>query len=214
MDKSELVLAVVDSIGVPVYGFVDENNDIVLNGTLSNGTYTLKYEDAEGNLTSIGTIEIDSSKPAYVNLIPISINSDGTPYNNGQGWKTGYRLNSSGVEKEATDNEVTGFISAKYGDIVYLQNVNWNRTVNSNYIWCYDSSFNPITYMYGDEINSTIVNSGGAIVGTDNILNAFIVNETFFTKKTSSDLASVAYIRLSCAEISNNSIITVNEPIE
>ncbi len=46
-------------IGLPeVYGLVDENNNILLTGTLTPGTYTFKYEDEDGNMVPIGSYTV------------------------------------------------------------------------------------------------------------------------------------------------------------
>lgn len=44
-----------------VFGYVDENNTIVLNGNLADGTYSLKYEMENGNVVNIGNMVLDSN---------------------------------------------------------------------------------------------------------------------------------------------------------
>jgi hypothetical protein len=44
-----------------VFGYVDENNTIVLNGDLADGTYTLKYEMENGTVVNIGDMVLDSN---------------------------------------------------------------------------------------------------------------------------------------------------------
>lgn len=57
-DKEEIIQQVIAELGgTPFFGIVDANNNIVLTGALADGTYTIKYEDAEGNVTVIGTLE-------------------------------------------------------------------------------------------------------------------------------------------------------------
>lgn len=41
-----------------IYGIVDEDNAILMGGTLEAGTYTLKYQNADGTATEIGTFEV------------------------------------------------------------------------------------------------------------------------------------------------------------
>lgn len=41
-----------------IYGIVDEDNAILMGGTLEAGTYTLKYQNADGTTTEIGTFEV------------------------------------------------------------------------------------------------------------------------------------------------------------
>lgn len=55
-DKEEIVQQVITALGTPVFGTVDANNNIILTGELADGMYTIKYEDAEGNVVEVGTI--------------------------------------------------------------------------------------------------------------------------------------------------------------
>lgn len=58
-DQAAIIQQVIDTLGgTPVFGTVDANNNIILSGTLAEGTYTIKYEDADGNVTEIGTIDV------------------------------------------------------------------------------------------------------------------------------------------------------------
>lgn len=70
VDKAAMVQDVIDALGgVPVFGTVDTNNVIILSGNLAEGTYTLKYEDADGNVTEIGTLNHSNAPEAtYTNL--------------------------------------------------------------------------------------------------------------------------------------------------
>ena len=44
-----------------VFGYVDENNVIVLNGALAEGTYTIKYEMDDGSTVEIGNLVLDNN---------------------------------------------------------------------------------------------------------------------------------------------------------
>lgn len=55
-DQEAIVQQVIAALGTPVFGRVDENNNIILSGELADETYTVKYEDADGNLLEVGTI--------------------------------------------------------------------------------------------------------------------------------------------------------------
>ena len=41
-----------------VYGIVDKENNVIMSGSLTPGTYTLKYQNADGTTSEIGTFEI------------------------------------------------------------------------------------------------------------------------------------------------------------
>lgn len=142
----------------------------------------------------------------YTNLIPLAINADGTPYNGGQGWKTGYRLNSNGVETAMDGMEVTGFMPVKQGDVVYLKNLDWGLYEPSRtYVWVYDSSFNKIAYA----MRSDLPGRSDYVFDSDGRL----VQITISDKSFSTTPNNTAYMRLNCTDINKNSIITVNEPI-
>lgn len=57
-DQEDIVQQVITALGTPVFGTVDAENNIILTGELADGTYALKYEDAEGNKTDVGSIVI------------------------------------------------------------------------------------------------------------------------------------------------------------
>ena len=70
-DKTAIIQQVIDTLGgTPVFGTVDADNNIILTGNLTEGVYTLKYEDSDGNQTVIGTVEI-GAEPVLGN-IPIT----------------------------------------------------------------------------------------------------------------------------------------------
>lgn len=110
----EVVQAVLYSIGESkVLGTVDENNVITVTSSLGDGTYILKYENADGTTTEIGQIVIGSGGSSYVNLADTA-SSD---------WLTNKRINSSKNIVDVTESQrgddtvvVTNFI-----DIVGVQ---------------------------------------------------------------------------------------------
>lgn len=95
-DRRLIIAEVVDSIKVEapaahvIYGDIDANNNITIYGELPAGTYTLKYEDAEGNLTEIGTLVADGNPeyPPVINYTNLAKPSDSN-------WIEGKRINSS-----------------------------------------------------------------------------------------------------------------------
>ena len=169
-------------------------------------------------------------KISFVNLLPLAIGSDGKPYNNGQGWKANTRLNSSGVEStsSATGIEVTGFIPVKHGDKVYLSGITMNNGTKANltYAWLYDANFNKLNGRYrlfsqfSDGAMDYSVDVGALEMDSNRNVTMFaILGESsyynvFYTGSSLADMNNVAYLRISCEEINNNSIITVNQPIE
>ena len=214
-DQEAIVQQVILALGTPVFGTVDENCNINLTGALADGkTYTFVYEDEEGNVATIGTY-IKQVKPKYTNVLPLAINSDGTPYNDGKGWRSGYRLSATSGEKEATGIEVTGFIPAKPFDTVYLQDVVFNINDGDNTKFAlYDTTFKAINILNMSDVTNYIKEFTATVV--NNTPTKIVIPETYTYAGTTYNLTSrkFAYIRICGEEISDNSIITINEPIE
>ena len=212
-DQESIVQQVIAALGTPVFGRVDIGNNIILTGELADGTYTIKYEDGEGNQTTIGTLTAEG-EPTYTNLIPLSINSDKTLYHNGQGWKTGYRLNTSGTETAQSGIEVTGFMPVTRAATIYLSGVmNPYNGANKDYHYLslYDGNFAKII---SPKMDSNISAYGGVKYDAEN--NMIEINVEQLLTYYSVDSAKrdmLAYFRLSATEITNDSIITVNQPI-
>lgn len=173
--------------------------------TWDESTGTIVLSNPTGNVTV--TVVAVAAKPNYTNMIPLSINSDKTPYNGGQGWKTGYRLNSSGTEAAATGFSVTGFIPVKTKDVVYFKNINYVPGSNStgSYLAVYNTSFTKIASVRSDQIADA----------------AYLFKP--YTTDANGNLTSVtladgsqnyAYIRMSASQLGVDSVITVNETIE
>lgn len=144
------------------------------------------------------------------NMITSSIASDGTPYNGGQGYKAGYRLNSSGNEAVLAGKYVTGFIPITQGQKVTLENMQVIiSTQDNNYIAFYDSTFTLLSgcsrYAYawynqsGDSIKPATVDG--------NYLTSFTA--TGSTGTYNYPLTNVAYFRVACNLIDSTSAIYV-----
>lgn len=164
--------------------------------TVTNGV--INIASVTGNIVITAVAEASGS--AYINQIPISTDASGNPYNGGQGWKTGYRLNSTGAEVALAGIEVTGFIPFKLKDTIYIKNITDDGTHN---IALYDASYTKLATM----IFSTVFGSAS--------------NGEYMSKKIDGSVHTqveqagnnIAFIRLCADEITANSIITVNEPI-
>ena len=107
-DQEAIVQQVITALGTPVFGRVDEDNNIILTGELADGTYIFKYEDAEGNQTILGAVTKEP-EPAYTNVIPTSIAYDGNVFY-GVGYIDEYRLTSNQI---SADN--MSYLSAQSG---------------------------------------------------------------------------------------------------
>lgn len=152
---------------------------------------------------------IDPSAPSYTNLLPSATDTDGSIYN-GVGWKEGYRLSSDGAPTGQDGSYLTGFIPVKIGDVVHLKNVKWQNGVTTGLNSGNQRvSFYDANKAHLDQANA--IGLGGTLSGVKDDNNIW----TQFTVKNSRDMTldNAAYFRLNCAEISGDSIITVNEEI-
>lgn len=133
----------------------------------------------------------------YTNLITSSINIDGTPFNGGLGYKTGYRLNSSGGETVYEYQGVSGFIPVTENDIIRVINI--GKPVGySIYINAYDSTG---TFLFSPSVLQINGNYGSGGYG---LLGFKVYNQS----------APTAYIRVSFdKEMAGKVIITKNEII-
>lgn len=75
-DKQEIIRAVVDELSAVVVT-IDENNAITINGDLEDGTYTVRYLNADGNTTSIGTLIVGDGGGEIV-LSGLTVSYDNT----------------------------------------------------------------------------------------------------------------------------------------
>ena len=200
----------------PVGLSVDKNCDVIaLNCHYDNNTTDKKfngnvveYNITDGYVKSVNGITPDENgnvvveggggdTPAYTNVLPLAINADGTPYvgtNGEKGYKTGYRLNSSGNEAAQANCCVTGFIKAKQGDILRIKNFT-TAVSGYNYLHFYKSDFTK----YGTPLNSW----------ADYISDGIITIDLAEAGAT----ATTEYIRISLGVIDDTTIITVNEEI-
>ena len=169
--------------------------------------------DREVDLTTGETIRGESSKDAggdnggdnggddtggdepngYTNLLTSAVDESGNAYAEGKGYKDGYRLNSSGKEDTATGSCCTGFIAVKSTDTVYIRNITVASSSTPR-IWSYKAGF--VTQNFKELTDLTPDANGVYSIPMAN----FSSNET-------------AYFRFNCGVISDDTIVTVNEPI-
>ena len=204
-DQESMVQQVIAALGTPVYGWVDDANTIILNGNLTSDTYTIMYEDADGNQTFIGTLN-GGAATSYINRLRESTDVNGGIYN-GKGWKENMRISisSNGAEVAGTDCMLTGFIPVKTGDIVRLKNV---VTTNEDYkgnVFGFDE----------DKIIAGGVNLHNDPGDTFGVVteNGNVVQFTVSKHLLNGDENGSGYIRISAKQFTNSSIITVNQEI-
>lgn len=161
---------------------------------------------------------------SVVNMVSQSTDANGAIYNS-TGYKDGYRLNSSGTEKEQTDSCVTGFIPCTKNDIIRLTGVKFaaygstgtDGVIGGNgvgslysYLAIYDSNKTVINSINCDYI-LTSHNYGLNVSGWSYPVAQNTDVITFdFSGYTGEDMA---YIRINAVGSGANMIVTKNEEI-
>lgn len=103
------------------------------------------------------------------NQIPRAENADGTEYvgtNGEDGYKTGCKINSSGVEAAASTHKVTGFMKAKFGDTLRFSGIGCTNA-SATRIAFYDASHNWLNGLTTDRAYDAI--SAGIYTINDNL---------------------------------------------
>ena len=173
---------------------------------------TIKIPQVTGNIEII-VVGVNAT-PTYTNLVPTSINSDGSIFN-GTGYKDGYRLNSSGTETAQAGSSVTGFIPFSIGDTLRIggEGVLWNSedTALKAYIYAYDSNFQKLTYQ------QCVINIYGKIQKVNGVYTYTLGEQAEIISGTGGNTIiankSTAYIRVSAVCNGENLIITKNQEI-
>ncbi len=134
-----------------------------------------------------------------------SVSSDGTLYNGGTGYKSGYRLNSSGNESASSGVYCSGFIPMTNAQTIEFEGLSLpvdSSVGNSFYtIHFYNSTFTRIAMTQYQAHNVFLTPSIGT--GTKDDSGKYI--KTF--KPTG--VSGLAYIRFSCGMINDNSKVYV-----
>lgn len=207
-DKEEIVQQIITSLGTPVFGRVDDENNIILTGSLVEGEYTLKYEDDEGAVSKIGSLTIGADEPTYINYADPSSTE----------WQTNKRLNSSGsivdVSVYANGGAVTNFIACKTGDVIRVKGLDI-----SHYYTNQNGETGRATAFFFAENKSTIIAKNVPADGNGWVYENGIWIYTVGTSLTSvsGDNSSIRYCRLTGIYYENYTaedvIITVNQEI-
>lgn len=182
--------------GLPVFGVVDASNKIKLTTLLPNGTYVMGYEDEDGVFTELAEFEIvNGGEPElpYINQIPLAVKTDDSPYvgDNGEdGYKVGYRINSSGVEGTQDGMCCTGFIPYLDGQKIRLKNITVAGSKTPYIVQYYQNK----SYYQVQSLETVLPNDGNGVY--TGVLSGFS-----------------GWIRITCGVIDDTSILTLDEEI-
>jgi hypothetical protein len=135
-DKPDIVAMVIEALGGnPVFGYVDEDNNIIVSGNLPGGTYSVKYEMEDGSTVNIGNLVLDSNVYYSVTntLTQCTTNNSATKAVQGGSYsatitaKSGYGLKSIVVKMGGTDISSTAVSGGK----VTIANVTGNIVITA-----------------------------------------------------------------------------------
>lgn len=128
------------------------------------------------------------------------------------GFQSGYRLSSSGAESALSGSYLTGYIPCKPGDVIRLKNVTFQTNVTTGL-----TSSNQRLAGYTADHTLVKVNNVNDIGLTNPEEWAVVLDEngvvTQFTLRADT-YANTEYIRINGSYLGEDSIITVNEPME
>lgn len=186
--------------------------------TLGAVTITMGGVDITATVYSSGTINISNvtgdivitataTQTQRINQIPLSVESNGQPYNGGTGYKSGYRLGSAGTESAQSGAFVTGFIPCVKGQTISLENLELPATNYTNYNWCYigvyDASKTKMFCNYSKDWYG--IRANAATKDANNHITALTLSEAL----NHGDLTNMAYFRISALSIDGTSAIYV-----
>lgn len=151
--------------------------------------------------------EPEPDTPTYTNVIKTSIGKDGNIFNGGKGWADNSRIGSGGIYLGNGTYYVTGHmpIDKTKNNTIYLEDVTFGA---GGAIAFFDSAFArvisnvPANWITADNISLV----SGVI--TDGKLTQFEINSNKFSGST------VVYFAIQSDNLGDDSIITINEPIE
>lgn len=185
-------------------------NLMPVSGQISNVSITMGGEDITASVYADGVISIQAVTGdivitaiavavEIVNVLTTSVNADGTPYNEGQGWKADTRWSgSSGAEQTPYSGVyLSGYIPYDGTEgTVYLKNVS---TASRLKVWYFEAD-SMTNFTYQRELAQNQIPD--VTYGADG-------NVTSFKLEKDCD-----YIRIECNGFSTDSIIAINQPIE
>ena len=201
--------------GDPVFGTVDTDGNITINGALSAGTYTVAYKLEDGTTINVGSFTIGGESPAYTNLYK----SETAAINK--------RVNSSGVLVDVNGYVTTDYIAVSdlfgsspitiYGatsaglaeHTAYIKGATFYNTANCCISFCNSSKGQVGRFLANSANVKTYAGESGDIDWAK-----------IFNTDSGNDLTNVAYIRF-CVKYSDSAlqaapsdiIITVDEEI-
>lgn len=165
--------------------------------------------DSEKNYVLKATGEIWSYQKIvkeYTNMIPKSINADGTIYNDGLGYKEGCRWNSSANEDTQARSITTGFIPVNNGDVIRFQGAYIQGQSASYNTWFCLEDFSKYFGLTPSAFVNNVADNFKPYEYEDGTVKSLSVPNV--------DGVTIKWVKFTLEGTAKDAIITVNEPIE
>ena len=178
------------------------DNILTLTGRITSSSKTkFRMSARENGADCIMTLNQIITLPSYTNLVPTSINADGSVYND-TGYKEGYRLNSSGGESALSTAICSGYIPYNAQTIRVYGSTNATIGATGNAVQLFDSSFNFI---------QTFTASAVSGISYEELNGKYLMT---FEPSVNDKFSTAAYIRVGFNSCSGaDFIVTLNEEI-
>ena len=233
-DREAMMAEIIDLLGgAPISGIVQADKTITLSGVLGDGTYTFKYEDEDGTITEIGTLNHTYvPEPTYTNVLASAVDRNGNVYD-GVGYKNGTYLSGNASEfandpliKADANCFTTGFMPYSYDDLaamvpIYIKGVDLSDSVvtaNGNHLRF--AVFNSLTESAarGGQLNYlTTTTTAQRFACTQLGEKYYMLVPSEYCKNSggwNNNSTTAPYARMSLPGTGEGVIITINEPIE
>ena len=183
--------------------WVNHDGTVLATDTVADG------DTPEYNGAALSTRVVDSYTYNFIGWTPevgaVKSDTTYTAVYADWGYKSGYRIRSSGAEAAQAGVYCTGYIPVSFDDTVYIKGVTKHSSSGYNSIVFYKSD--------GDtQIAFTDFTNEDLSYDSKNKIYSFKVWSGFISALTEN--CGVARFRFSCGGISEDTIITVNESIE
>lgn len=131
--RAEITAMVIESLGGnPIFGTVDQNNNIVVSGNLPDGTYSVKYEMENGSTVNIGNLVLDTNVYYTVKntLTNCTSNNSATKVVQGSAYSATITANS-GYELSSVVVTMGGSPVSVSGGTISIANVTGNIVITA-----------------------------------------------------------------------------------
>lgn len=132
-DMSEITRLVIESLGGnPIFGYVDENNNIIVSGNLADGDYTLKYEMEDGSFIIVGELVLDTNVYYSItkNLTNCSISNSASTVVEGESYSATISANDGYELKSVTATMGGSSVSVTNG-VINITSVTGNIVITA-----------------------------------------------------------------------------------